>query len=240
MKRHKIPEKYIISYKNKYGRRCDIFIIVLAIINSVSIPLEIAFKFDSLTYDIFDNAIDIMFLVDIIRMFFTSYHNKEGKEVFDSYKIAVNYCFTVRFLVDVLALLQFFTFMYSRFAIFGFFKLIRVRRLGTFINRLNLTKDMKAYLNFLKLSFYLSVWLHIHACVWYMVVSKNGEFDYEEVKQIKLLNKHELDPKDFQLYTGEHGSKILFQADLNNYQIPDEYEVYKPWYAPLDWINYVD
>ena len=67
-----------------------------------------------------------------------------------------------------------------------------------------------------------------------MVVSKNGEFDYEEVKQIKLLHKHELDPKVFQLYTGEHrehGSKILFQADLNNYQIPDEYEVYKPWYV---------
>lgn len=109
----------------------------------------------------------------------------------------MNYIFSGRFLVDVLALMQIFTFMSRRFSVFGFFKLIRVRRVGTFINRLNLTKDMKAYLNFIKLSFYLSVWLHIHACLWYLVVSANGEFQYEEVKEMKLFNKDKGDQKAF-------------------------------------------
>ena len=64
--KHKIPKKYIVSKKNKCGKRYDIFIILLAIINSVSIPLELAFKSESLAWKIFDLGIDLIFLVDVI------------------------------------------------------------------------------------------------------------------------------------------------------------------------------
>ena len=39
-----IPKKYIISYKNKYKVRWDILVIVLAIYNSIIIPLDAAFS----------------------------------------------------------------------------------------------------------------------------------------------------------------------------------------------------
>ena len=94
--------------------------------------------------------------------------NKEGKEERDSNKIAYNYLFTSRFLFDFLAVLgsNIFDEFGEVFQFFGLFKMIRVRRLSTYLDGLNLAKDIKAFLSILKLTFYLVLWLHIQACIW--------------------------------------------------------------------------
>ena len=58
-------------------------------------------------FDIFNSFIDVMFVVDIIVNFRTTYFNmKTGEEVYTSTLIAVNYLKT-RFTIDLLATIPF-------------------------------------------------------------------------------------------------------------------------------------
>lgn len=118
-----------------------------------------------------------MFLLDIIMMFFTTYRAKKGNEVSISKKIAINYVKTWRFFFDVGALLSasIFTELHDSFKVFGFFKMVRVQKLAMFIKMLNLPEQMKAYINFFKLMFYLFLYLNIQASVWYYVVMLNSQ-----------------------------------------------------------------
>jgi hypothetical protein len=79
-------------------------------------------------------------LVDFIVCFLTSYTNNMGKEEYDSIKIAKNYVEKAVFYFDLTALLgsNVMQLIWSKFTILGFTKIIRVRRLTEFINRLNL------------------------------------------------------------------------------------------------------
>lgn len=71
------------------------FIIILAIYNSFSIPYVIAFKPPSLEnntlFDAINTMIDFIFMVDIGVMFCTTYLNKFGDEVYNHKLIAKNY-----------------------------------------------------------------------------------------------------------------------------------------------------
>ena len=53
----------------------------------------------------------------------------------------------------------------------GVMKLVRVLRLSRMITYLRVNDKMKALLNLLKLVFYLIMYVHCFACVWYMLVS---------------------------------------------------------------------
>ena len=98
----------------------------------------------------------------------------------------------------------------SGLRIFGFFKMIRVRRLSTYIARLNLTKEFKSLINILKLTLYLFLFLHIQACIWFMVISVNGKFEYDNIE-----NDYEINNETFVLYRGSDKvtNKILFKPD---------------------------
>jgi hypothetical protein len=65
-----IDESRIISFRNKKKEKWDVFMIILAMINSFFIPLEMNFDFPvlfhAIIYIIFDNLIDVMFLADLI------------------------------------------------------------------------------------------------------------------------------------------------------------------------------
>lgn len=52
-----------------------------------------------------DSFIDIVFLIDTIVMFFTSFIKKDGSEVIDSQEIAIKYMSSMRFYFDIAALL---------------------------------------------------------------------------------------------------------------------------------------
>ena len=120
-----------------------------------------------ISYKIFDNAVDFIFLLDMIIMFITSFLNKStGQEIFDSVEIAKKYITSVRFLTDFLAILgtDVVTNVVPNFQIFGLFKMIRVFRMGGMINRLNIHEKIKASLNLIKLVFYILLFLHVTAC----------------------------------------------------------------------------
>lgn len=72
---------------DKIRRKWDILIITLALYTSVVIPLGIAFNFDTLDtvgFSIFDSIVDLIFMVDLLINFRTTYiSSQNGEEVYE-------------------------------------------------------------------------------------------------------------------------------------------------------------
>ena len=79
------------SFRSKW----DFFIIFLAIYNSFSIPLKLAFNpyvLNLTAFLVLDASVDLVFLIDIIFTFRTTFLDpKLGEEVIDPYLIAKEY-----------------------------------------------------------------------------------------------------------------------------------------------------
>lgn len=157
---------------------------MLATINSILVPLELSFDeiewFDGILYLLIDLAIDLVFLIDMILMFMTSFRNKFGEEVKDQEKIIIHYVKKTRFFFDFFSLLGtiIFTSWMPSMKIFKFFKIVRILRVKSFIQHLNINTEVKTSLKIFKITFYTMISMHVYACVWYLVV-KDGKNEYD-------------------------------------------------------------
>lgn len=107
-----ITECCIIRHDNKWRLRWDLLIILLALFNCISIPLEVSFVrlqfINDTTYFVVGKIIDILFAFDIAVNFRTTYiSEKTGTEVVEGKSIAKNYVFGNRFFVDLMASIPF-------------------------------------------------------------------------------------------------------------------------------------
>ena len=159
----------------------EIFVIILAIYNCYGIPFEICFKpkiMDSSGFLILNSIIDVIFGIDIIVQFKTTYYDSmSGDEIFDKEMIKWNYL-QGRFFIDILATVplenigMIFTEEKSTILpLFSLLKLIRVTRLGRIIEKMNVKKHIKLMMKLAQLIFFLIMYIHCLACVWYLIVS---------------------------------------------------------------------
>ena len=95
----------MMHHNNKFRMNWDIYVMLLAVYNSVEIPFTVAFEPDqNLGYQIWDRCIDVTFAIDIIINFRTSYINeKTGFEIFTNKEVTLNYIKSGRFFVDLSA-----------------------------------------------------------------------------------------------------------------------------------------
>ena len=177
-----MKSKCIIRYHNPYRIKWDLFVIILAVYNSIFLPLEIAFRPSFLKHQNLVNinhVIDAIFGIDIIISYRTTYVNPQtGDEQLNSSKIALNYFFG-RFWLDLFSSIPFETVILlipyvdsetaSRMVVISCLKLIRILRLGRLINYLNSSDDFKLQLRLCKLCFMLALYIHVTACIWYFV-----------------------------------------------------------------------
>lgn len=157
---------------------------LLATWNCFQIPYSIAFTDgrSSNTYiNVFNWIIDISFIIDLVLGFRTSYVNeKTGQEIVQGTKIVTQYV-KGRFWIDLLATMPFDLIAdmifqghtdSTSFQLFGLLKLARVLRLSKLIAYMNLKDDMKMSLKLIKLVFFLIMYLHCVACIWYFIVKQ--------------------------------------------------------------------
>ena len=90
-----VRQPHIISARSNVRFVWDVIIIFFAILNGVTLPLEIAFgeQFSNeLSYQIADYITTGIFVLDVVAGFFTSYVNiSSGDEIFGMRMIAINY-----------------------------------------------------------------------------------------------------------------------------------------------------
>jgi hypothetical protein len=175
----------MIRYNHPYKIKWDLIVMLLATYNTIVIPIDVSFEPEVLDLNFFfwlDSIIDFLFLVDILINFRYAYmHPKTGEEIRDPYRVAWFYLKT-RFFIDFLATIPFDTiatiipFIDTDsivFQLFGILKLVRVLRLARIISFLNTSEDVKTSLKLGKAVFFLSIYLHCLACLWFFVVRIN-------------------------------------------------------------------
>ena len=161
------PKWYIIPSRSLFKTFWDTFIIIFAVINGIALPLELAFNktfeymdratkeaggsFSTMAmFKTFDTLTVIVFLIDIIIAFFSSFINvSTGDEIFDLKLIAYNYIF-----IDGLFWIDFISTVPLNdiaeqagasentiifFNLLGILKIVRVFRIGKVIADLNYT-----------------------------------------------------------------------------------------------------
>jgi hypothetical protein len=88
---------FTIRSNDRLKFRWDAFILIIAIFNSVFIPVSLSFPNinealnQSVTYYIIDISTTLFFILDIFFMFNTTYYEADGTEVFSKATIARNY-----------------------------------------------------------------------------------------------------------------------------------------------------
>ena len=57
-------------------------------------------------------------------------------------------------------------------ALFSLLKLVRITRLGRIIERMNVRQEMKSALKLFELIFLIVVYIHVLACLWFVIASR--------------------------------------------------------------------
>lgn len=91
---------------------------------------------------------DLLFVMDIVLMFFTSTITKKGQETYDSITIRNQYLQSRRFILDLLSCfgIQFFVQIHRTLQFFGFFKMTRVLNVQKMIANSTFDTNTKAIL----------------------------------------------------------------------------------------------
>jgi hypothetical protein len=85
----------IVSAHNKWRSHWEYFILLLAVWNGFSIPYNVAFydpEDTNLIYDLFNYLTDVLFFMDVLINFRTTYiDDLTNEEIFDPKRIAIQY-----------------------------------------------------------------------------------------------------------------------------------------------------
>ena len=125
-----------------------------------------------------DSLIDLVFIVDIILNFRTTFIDPaNGEEVLDPGAISYHYLTSPQFYIDVLSTVPLDDYFGDgknfllRFL--GILKIIRLSRISNFIMNLNTSQETKAAFKVVYLIFMMFMYIHVFGCLWYLCVESN-------------------------------------------------------------------
>ena len=169
---------FIVRQNDQWKIYWDGLILIFALINSITIPLTLAFEeirndLDNITaYYIIDKTANVFFLADIVICMNTTYYDSDGEEVFSKSRIRKSYIvgmFPVDFLSSIPFELLSPWLVPSFFRVLNILKIIRIRRLKAIINKSNADEVTKSLYRSFRLLFILILVLHVIASLWYQI-----------------------------------------------------------------------
>ncbi|XP_023349841.1 potassium voltage-gated channel protein eag isoform X3 [Eurytemora carolleeae] len=176
------PPHILLHYCN-FKVMWDWIILALTFYTVIIVPYNLAMNrlissrssvdISSVRMVVLDSVVDIIFFIDIIFNFHTSFVGNSGEVVTDQNKIRRHYLRS-GFLIDVMACLpydildSFSAYTSSYTDILSILKLMRLFRLGRVARALHRFLESSFALLLLMLSFYMIV-VHWFACVWYII-----------------------------------------------------------------------
>lgn len=196
----------LIRGHNPWKLRWDLMIMIMAVFSCFTIPVHVSFSpsaMNNIWFRIINGAIDVSFIVDVIISFRTTYiHPRTGNEIVLPKDIAKGYL-KGRFWIDFLASAPFDSIglivlpesQATALRLFSLFKLVRVLRLNKLITLMKVEDEIKLSLKLIKLVFFLIMYLHCLACLWYHLV---------------LIDEKWLPPLDFVYVVTDFYDKSLF------------------------------
>ncbi|XP_063977462.1 potassium voltage-gated channel protein eag isoform X3 [Diachasmimorpha longicaudata] len=155
----------------------DWIILCLTFYTAIMVPYNVAFKnktSEDVSLLVVDSIVDVIFFIDIVLNFHTTFVGAGGEVVSDPKVIRMNYLKSW-FLIDLLSCLPYDVF--NAFdhdedgigSLFSALKVVRLLRLGRVVRKLDRYLEYGAAMLILLLCFYMLV-AHWLACVWYVIL----------------------------------------------------------------------
>ncbi|GMF14357.1 unnamed protein product [Phytophthora lilii] len=182
----------IIRHYSKSRILWDVIMGVMVSITAITVPFRIAFDVqDVLVFYATDRMSDVLFVVDVILSFCTTYVDDTGVEIVDRHEIRRHYLKTT-FFVDIVATIPF-DFLIEAVAagnIFRSLRLIRTLKLIKLLRLMRLSKLLKMNsqwmaefdinvdtVRLLKLLAPVMIIAHYVGCFWFYMSADRGEHD---------------------------------------------------------------
>ncbi|XP_006814756.1 voltage-gated delayed rectifier potassium channel KCNH1-like [Saccoglossus kowalevskii] len=171
----KTPPHIILHYCS-FKSIWDWIILVLTFYTAVAVPFNVAFNTKSMedyAIIVVDGIVDIVFFIDVILNFHTTFVGPGGEVVSDPKIIRMNYLKTW-FVIDLLSCLPYdvinaFNEVDDQISsLFSALKVVRLLRLGRVVRKLDHYIEYGAALLILLMSSFI-MWAHWLACVWYTI-----------------------------------------------------------------------
>lgn len=173
----------------------DWIILCLTFYTAIMVPYNVAFKnktSEDVSLLVVDSIVDVIFFIDIVLNFHTTFVGPGGEVVSDPKVIRMNYLRSW-FIIDLLSCLPYDVF--NAFdhdedgigSLFSALKVVRLLRLGRVVRKLDRYLEYGAAMLILLLCFYMLV-AHWLACIWYSIGRSDADNGVQYSWLWKLAN----------------------------------------------------
>ncbi|KAF7665395.1 hypothetical protein LDENG_00144040 [Lucifuga dentata] len=189
--------RFILLHYSVSKALWDWLILLATFYVAVTVPYNVSFT----PYDdtdtaarstiVSDIAVEMLFIIDIILNFRTTYVSQSGQVVYESRSICIHYA-TTWFFVDLVAALPFdllYAFNITVTSLVHLFKTVRLLRLLRLLQKLDRYSQYSAMVLTLLMSMF-ALLAHWMACIWYIIGRKEIEINDPDIWDIGWL--HEL------------------------------------------------
>ncbi|XP_070840574.1 voltage-gated delayed rectifier potassium channel KCNH8 [Chaetodon trifascialis] len=165
--------KFILLHYSTFKAGWDWLILLATFYVAVTVPYNVCFiGDDDLTRSttVSDIAVEILFIIDIVFNFRTSYVSKSGQVIFDARQICIHYL-TTWFIIDLVAALPFdllYAFKVSVVSVVHLLKTVRLLRLLRLLQKMDRYSQHSTVVLTLLMSMF-ALLAHWMACIWYII-----------------------------------------------------------------------
>ncbi|XP_054847427.1 potassium voltage-gated channel subfamily H member 8 [Eublepharis macularius] len=173
--------KFILLHFSTFKACWDWLILLATFYVAVTVPYNVCFiGNDDLpttrSTTVSDIAVEILFIIDIILNFRTTYVSKSGQVIFEARSICIHYV-TTWFIIDLIAALPFdllYAFKVNVVSIVHLLKTVRLLRLLRLLQKLDRYSQHSTIVLTLLMSMF-ALLAHWMACIWYVIGRKEME-----------------------------------------------------------------
>ncbi|XP_042165771.1 potassium voltage-gated channel subfamily H member 8-like [Oncorhynchus tshawytscha] len=171
--------KFILLHFSTFKAGWDWLILLATFYVAVTVPYNVCFiGDDDLTRSttVSDIAVEILFIIDIVFSFRTTYVSKSGQVIFSARLICIHYM-TTWFIIDLVAALPFdllYAFKVSVVSVVHLLKTVRLLRLLRLLQKMDRYSQHSTVVLTLLMSMF-ALLAHWMACIWYVIGKKEME-----------------------------------------------------------------
>ncbi|XP_055909142.1 potassium voltage-gated channel protein eag isoform X6 [Eupeodes corollae] len=193
----------------------DWVILCLTFYTAIMVPYNVAFKnktSEDVSLLVVDSIVDVIFFIDIVLNFHTTFVGPGGEVVSDPKVIRMNYLKSW-FIIDLLSCLPYDVFnAFDRDedgigSLFSALKVVRLLRLGRVVRKLDRYLEYGAAMLILLLCFYMLV-AHWLACIWYSIGRSDADNGIQYSWLWKLANVTQ-SPYSYVWASNETGPELI-------------------------------
>nr|XP_030120817.1 potassium voltage-gated channel subfamily H member 8 isoform X1 [Taeniopygia guttata] len=173
--------KFILLHFSTFKAGWDWLILLATFYVAVTVPYNVSFiGHDELSTTrsttVSDIAVEILFIIDIILNFRTTYVSKSGQVIFEARSICIHYV-TTWFIIDLIAALPFdllYAFNVTVVSLVHLLKTVRLLRLLRLLQKLDRYSQHSTIVLTLLMSMF-ALLAHWMACIWYVIGKREME-----------------------------------------------------------------